>query len=120
MWHPNSLHLSAPVSVTVSGIAIKLVVVLSDRVSLTVSRAFLALVVAGDRSSRSQRFLLAVSFLCTTRSWSQLGEFQQIFLFFLFCFVAVFDFVAANINELVSLLLKIIIDMNLLLIMNLE
>ncbi|KAL4300805.1 hypothetical protein AHAS_Ahas17G0237600 [Arachis hypogaea] len=72
MWHPNSLHLSAPVSVTVSGIAIKLVVVLSDRVSLTVSRAFLALVVAGDRSSRSQRFLLAVSFLCTTRSWSQL------------------------------------------------
>ncbi|KAL4299751.1 hypothetical protein AHAS_Ahas17G0132200 [Arachis hypogaea] len=58
------------------------------------SRVVVAPVVAGDRSSRSQDFLLAFSnsrlqqllgFLRTT--WSQFGEFQKISLFlpFLFC-----------------------------------
>ncbi|XP_052109515.1 uncharacterized protein LOC110274446 [Arachis duranensis] len=69
LWHPNFLHLSVPVSVIVFGI-VKLVVVLSYRVSLMVSRAFLVFVVAGDKSSRSQRFLFAVNFLCATGSWS--------------------------------------------------
>ncbi|KAL4299872.1 hypothetical protein AHAS_Ahas17G0144300 [Arachis hypogaea] len=52
------------------------------------SRAVVAPVVAGDRSSRSPDFLL--DFLRTT--WSQFDEFQQFFCSFLFCFIAVFDY----------------------------